>query len=73
MGLVISNKCIVYILIIGLRSEFDSWSTTVKNSSRANSELPAFDTLTAQLQDEDTYRSKTEAASVALMSQECNL
>lgn len=53
--------------------EFDSWSTAVRNSSRATSEPPAFDTLTAQLLDENIYRSTTEAASVALLPRACNL
>lgn len=54
MGLVISSKCLVYILIMGLGPEYDSWSTAVRNSSRATSGPPAFDTLIAQLLDEDT-------------------
>ena len=66
MGLVISNKVLVYILIMGLGPEFASWATVVRNSSRATSEPPLSDTLTAQLLDKNTYRSTTEAASVAL-------
>lgn len=66
MGFVISNKVLVYILIMGLGPEFASWATAVKNSSRATSEPPSFDTLTAQLLDENTYRSTTGAVSVAV-------
>lgn len=72
MGLVISNKCLVYILIMGLGPEFGSWSTAVRNPSRATSKPFAFDTLTAQLLDEDTYWSTTEVASVALLSRARN-
>ena len=68
MGLVISNKCLVYILIMELGPEFDYWLTAVRNALRATSEPPAFDVLTAQLLDEDTYRSATEATSVALLA-----
>lgn len=65
MGFVISNKVLVYILIMGLGPEFASWASAVKNSSRAASKPPSFDTLTAQLLAENTYRSTTEAAFVA--------
>lgn len=58
---------------MGLGPEFDSWSTAVRNSSRATSEPPAFDTLIAQLLDEDTYWSTTEAASVVLLLRARNL
>lgn len=53
---------------MGSGPEFASWATAIRKSSRATSETPSFDTLTAQLLDENTYRATTEAASVALLA-----
>lgn len=70
IGLVISNKVFIYILIMGLGSEFASQITIVRNSFQTISEPPSFDTLTVQLLDENTYCVTTKVVSVTLLT--CN-
>lgn len=67
MVLVISSKRFMYVLIMELGPNFESWSTIVQNFSRASSEPPAFGTLTSQLLIKDIYQSTAEATSVALL------
>ena len=53
--LTISSKCPVYILIMGLKLEFDFWLTAFRNSLYITSKPLVFDTFIAQLLNKDIY------------------